>query len=187
MVWDLTPRWSRRRPGINRLLLCFAVVTVLLAACGCRSPSAPSPPSVPNFQGEFAGSYAINSCNETGVFFSGFCSGSSSNAGTFPLQLSLVQNQTSISGTMILSQGGGSPIRGPFQGTIQPSGHLTGGATLEPLRFGGAIGTINRDVTAWDTTITGNSLNGGFTLVYRSTTETGTMTVNASLLQMTRR
>ena len=119
------------------------------------------------------------------MFFSGFCAGSSSNAGgTFPLELSLVQNQTAISGTVILSRGGGSPIRGPLQGTIQPSGHLSGSATLEPLML---FGTINRDITAWDTTITGNSRSGGFTLVHKSTTETGAMTVNATLLQMTRR
>ena len=168
----------------GRLLQCIAVVTVLSPACGGGSPSAPSPP-FPDFQGQFTGSYIINSCTETGVFFSGFCVGSSSNAGgTFALELSFVQNQTAISGTVILSRGGGSPIRGPFQGTIQPSGHLTGGATLEPLML---FGTINRDITAWDTTITGNSLNGSFTLVHSSTTETGTMTVNASLLQMTRR
>lgn len=171
--------------GISRLLSCFAVVMVLLAACGCGSPSAPAPSSVPDFQGQFAGSYVINSCNESGVFFSGFCIGSNSNTGgTFPLELSLVQNQTAISGTVILSRGGGSPIRGPFQGTVQSSGHLIGSATLEPLML---FGTINRDITAWDTTIVGNSLNGGFTLVHRSATETGTMTVNASLLQMTRR
>ncbi len=175
---------DRLKVGISRLLSCLSVVMILWAACGCGSPSAPSRSSLPDFQGQFTGSYVVNSCTETGVFFSGFCVGSSSNAGTFPLELSLVQNQTAISGTVILSRGGGSPIRGPFQGTIQPSGHLTGGATLEPLML---FGTINRDITAWDTTITGNSLNGGFTLVHRSTTETGTMTVNASLLQMTRR
>jgi hypothetical protein len=176
---------ERLKMSIGRLLSCLAVVMILLAVCGCGSPSAPSPSSLPDFQGQFAGSYVINNCNETGAFFSGFCIGSSSNAGgTYPLELSLVQNQTAISGTVILSRGGGSPIRGPFQGTIQPSGHLTGSATLEPLIL---FGTINRDITAWDTTISGNSLNGDFTLVHRSTTETGTMTVNASLLQMTRR
>jgi hypothetical protein len=171
--------------GLSRLLSCLAVVVILLGACGCGSPSAPSSSSPSDFQGQFSGSYVINSCNETGVFFSGFCVGSSSTAGgTFPLELSFVQNQTAISGTVILSRGGGSPIRGPFQGTIQPSGHLTGSATLEPLML---FGTITRDITAWDTTITGNNLNGGFALVHRSTTETGTMTVNASLLQMIRR
>jgi len=158
---------------------------VLLVACGCGSPSAPSSSSQPDFQGQFAGSYVINSCNETGVFFSGFCAGTSSTAGgTFPLELSFIQNRTAINGTVILSRGGGSPIRGPFLGTIQPSGHLTGSATLEPLML---FGMINRDITAWDTTITGNSLNGGFTVVHRSNTETGTMTVSASLLQVIRR
>ena len=171
--------------GISRLLSCLAVVMSLLAACGRGSPSAPSPSSSPDFQGPFTGSYVINSCNETGVFFSGSCAGFGWSAGgTFPLELSLVQNQTAISGTVILSRGGGSPIRGPFQGTVQSSGRLTGSATLEPLIL---FGTINRDITAWDTTIAGNSLSGSFVVVHRSTTETGAMTVNATLLQMTRR
>jgi hypothetical protein len=163
----------------------LGVVIALLGVCGCGSPGAPSPLSQPDFQGQFAGSYVINSCNETGVFFNGYCVGNSSTAGgTFPLDLSFVQNQTVITGTVILSRGGGSPIRGPFQGTIQPSGHLTGSATLEPLML---FGVINRDITAWDTIITGNSLNGGFTFVHRSSTETGAMMVNASLVQMTRK
>jgi len=171
--------------GISRLLSCLAVVMSLLAACGRGSLSAPSPSSSPDFQGPFTGSYVINSCNETGVFFSGSCAGFGWSAGgTFPLELSLVQNQTAISGTVIVSRAGGSPIRGPFQGTIQPSGRLTGSATLEPLIL---FGTINRDITAWDTTIAGNSLSGSFVVVHRSTTETGAMTVNATLLQMTRR
>ena len=87
--------------GLNRWLSCVAVMT-LFAAGGHRSPSAPSPLSVPNFQGDFAGSYVINSCSETGVFLSGCCFGSSFNAGgVFQLELSLVQNQTAVSGTAV--------------------------------------------------------------------------------------
>jgi hypothetical protein len=170
--------------GRTWLLWCVAAMT-LFAACGRRAPSAPSPPSVPNFQGNLAGSYVINSCSEAGVFLSGFCVGSRSNAGgVFQLELSLVQNQTAVSGTVVLSHGGGTPIRGPFQGTIEPSGHLIGSATLEPLRVGQ---TVTRNITAWDTTITGDSLAGGFTLVYSVITETSTMTVNTTLLPTTRR
>jgi len=169
---------------MDRRFACVAAVAVLSAACGGRSPSAPSPPPPSDFQGQFSGSYVINSCTEIGVFFSGLCAGSSSNAGsTFALELSLVQNQTVVTGTITLSRGGGSPLSGTFQGLIQASGHLTGTAVL-PLML---LGTINRDLRAWDSTIAGNSLNGGFSLVYSSSTETGTMTVSASLLQMTRR
>ena len=104
----------------------------------------------------------------------------------FPLELSFVQNHTAISGTVILGRRGGTPISGPFQGTVQPSGHLTGAATLPPVPLTGTP-LFTRNITAWDTTITGNTLGGVFTLIYSSPTETGTMTVNATLLQMTRR
>jgi len=175
---DFGPTYARFKVGLG-LFSCVAAVAV--SACGGRSPSAPS---LPDFQGQFAGSYVITSCTEIGVFFSGFCVGSGWNAGsTFPLELSLVQNQTVVTGTITLSRGGGSPLRGAFQGLIQSSGHLTATAALPPLQL---LGTISRDITAWDTAIAGNGLNGGFTLVHSSSTQTGTMTVSASLLQVTR-
>ena len=181
---DLGPIHTGLKVRLDRLLPCVAVVAVLSAACGGGLPSAPSPPPPPNFQGQFTGSYVITSCTETGVFFSGFCSGSGWNVGsTSAFELSLVQNQTVVTGTITLSRGGGSPLRGPFQGLVQSSGHLTGTAALPPLLL---LGTINRDITAWDSTIGGNSLNGGFTVVHSSSTEAGTMTVSASLLQVTR-
>lgn len=161
------------------------VAGMTLAACG-RSASAPSA-AVANFQGEFAGAYVINSCSETGVFFSGFCFGSGSNAGgTFPLEVSFSQSQAAVSGTVVLSRADGTPIRGPFQGTVQPSGHLTGSATLPSVPLTGTV-LFARNIATWDTTIAGASLNGGFSLVYSSPTEAGTMTVSATLVQMTRR
>lgn len=127
----------------------------------------------------------ITGCIEIGVFFSGFCAGSGWNSGSMlPLELSLVQNQTVVTGTITLGRGSSSPLRGAFQGLVQSSGHLTGTAALPPLQL---LGTISRDITAWDTAIAGNGLNGGFTLVHRSSVETETMTVSASLLEVTRR
>lgn len=93
------------------LMFCVAVGIGLSAACGRDSPAAPSPPPVPNFQGEFAGTYVIDSCVEAGAFFSGFCFGSGSTpGGPFALELSLTQNQTAVSGTVILSRSGGTPL-----------------------------------------------------------------------------
>jgi|SRR6185295_1525986 len=160
---------------------CVAAMAVL-QGCGGRAPNAPS---LPDSQGQFAGSYVITSCTEVGVFFSGFCAGTGWNPGSaFPLELSLVQNQTVVTGTISLSRGPSSPLRGAFQGLIQPSGHLTGTAALPSFQL---FGTISRDITAWDSTVAGNSLSGGFTVVHRSSTEIGaTMTVNASLLQVAR-
>lgn len=160
----------------------WVAAVAILQGCGGRAPNAPS---LPDSQGQFAGSYVITSCTESGVFFSGFCAGSGWNSGlAFPLELSLVQNQTVVTGTVSLSRGGSSPLRGAFQGLIQPSGHLTATAALPPFQL---FGTISRDITVWDSTIAGNRLSGAFTLVHRSSTEIGaTMTVNASLLQVTR-
>lgn len=163
----------------------LAAVAFLAATCGGRSSSAPSSSSAADFQGQFGGSYLITSCVETGVFFSGLCGGTGSTAGSsFALTLSIVQNQSVVTGTITLSRSGGTPLTGTFQGAIQSSGHLTAAAPLPPLLL---LGTINRDVRAWDSTIAGNDLNGTFTMVHSSNTETGAMTVSATLVQMIRR
>lgn len=170
---------------MTRAVACIAIVALLAAACSGRSPSAASPPPSADLQGQFTGSYLITSCVETGVFFSGLCGGTGSTVGSsFALVLSVTQNQTAVTGTITLSRSNGTPLTGTFQGAVQPSGHLTGAAPLPPLLL---LGTINRDVRAWDSTISGNSLNGSFTLVHSSNTETGAMTVSASLVQVTRR
>jgi hypothetical protein len=173
------------KAGIERRFACLAAVALLAATCGGRSSSAPSSSSSADFQGQFNGNYLITSCVETGVFFSGLCGGTGSTVGSsFALAVSLVQNQSVISGTITLSRSGGTPLTGTFQGAIQSSGHLTAAAPLPPLLL---LGTINRDVRAWDSTIAGNDLNGTFTMVHSSNTETGAMTVSATLVQMTRR
>jgi hypothetical protein len=170
----------------TRRLCAFARVALVIAltqACAGGSPSEPAP-AIPDFHGQFTGTYIINSCSEIGAFFSGFCAGSGWNVGTFPFELSLVQSQTAVTGTITLSRGGGSPLSGAFQGVVQPTGHLTATAALPPLQL---FGAVSRDIIAWDTTISGSALNGAFTLVHRSSTESATMTVSASLLQAARR
>ena len=187
---------------MSRQLSIAAIVlmSVLHVACGGGSssttPTAPTPtpsptpatapPTIPNFQGEFAGSYVITSCTEAGVFFSGFCFGSFSIAGgTFALEVSFIQDQMAVSGTVRLSRGGGTPISGPFQGAIQPSGHLAGTVELPSVPFTGTP-LYTRTITRWDTTITGTTLSGSFTIVYGSPTEPSTMTVEANLVEMVR-
>ena len=170
---------------MTRAVAGIAGVALLAAACSGRSPGAASPPPSPDVQGQFTGSYLITSCVEAGVFFSGLCGGTGSTVGaSFPLSLSLTQNQTAVTGTLTLSRSNGTPLTGTFQGAIQSSGHLTGAAPLPPLLL---LGTINRDVRAWDSTIAGNTLNGTFAFVHSSNTETGAMTVSATLVQVTRR
>lgn len=173
------------------LLSCIAVWSVCVG-CGGTSPSGPSPPPSPNFQGQFTGTFVINGCTETGVFFSGLCGGSRFNVGaTFSIELSLLQNQTTVTGTVILVLDSGAPplglptrVTGTFQGLIQSSGHLTATAAMSGFVLLGS--TWSRNITTWDTTIAGNNLDGSFTLVYSTTAATGNMTVSATLLRVTR-
>jgi hypothetical protein len=177
-----------KRAGVSVLLLAAM-------ACGGANSTPTSPTPTPNFQGQFTGSYVTTGCTETGVFFSGFCNGYGlALVGvTYPLSLSLVQNQTIVTGTLQAPAAcsaclpGGVPlgsVSGTFQGLVQPSGHLAATAAMSPfVQFGN---TIRRNITAWDTTIAENSLDGSFTLVLDTTAATGTVAVSASLLQVTR-
>ena len=168
----------------------------------------------PNFQGQHSGSYVTSGCTETSI--RGFCAGlGMSVSGTFSLALSLQQSQTVVIGNVALGVTssiaatlGTSTMRGPFQGLIQSSDHLTGSTTalsqgnpfcvfapVDPGLPGGggyAICGITATVSAWDTTIAGNTLDGSFRLVFSGfsgsagNSTTGTATVSASLLQVTR-
>ena len=166
----------------------------------------------PNFQGQYSGSYVTSGCTETSI--GGFCAGlGMSVSRTLSLELSLQQSQTVVIGNLALGATsniaatlGTSTMRGPFQGLIQSSDHLTGSSTalsqgnpfcvlapVDPGLPGGggyAICGITATVSAWDTTIAGNTLDGSFRLVFSggaANAITGTATVSASLLQVTRR
>lgn len=164
----------------------------------------------PNFQGQYSGSYVTSGCTETSI--GGFCAGLGMSVRTFSLALSLQQSQTVVIGNLALGVTsniaatlGTSTMRGPFQGRIQSSDHLTGSSTalsqgspfcvfapVDPGLPGGggyAICAITATVSAWDTTIAGNALDGSFRLVFSGSAgsaATGTATVSASLLQVTR-
>ncbi len=202
--------------------ICLPLVYALLVAtvaCGkSSSPGDPSPPPsapLPNFQGQYSGTYVTSGCIETSL--GGFCAGLGFGVSrTLSLALSLAQNQNVVSGTarlgvtdQISSTLGSLTMGGPFQGLIQSSGHLTGSATVNtvstpfcvfapvdpglPGGGGYAICGITATASAWDTTIAGNTLDGSFMLVFSGGmsnatigTATGTATVSASLLQVTR-
>jgi Carboxypeptidase regulatory-like domain len=163
---------------------------------------------LPNFQGQHSGSYVTSGCTETSI--GGFCAGlGMSVSRTLSLALSLQQNQTVVIGNLALGVTsniaatlGTSTMLGPFQGLIQPSDHLAGSSTalsqgnpfcvvapVDPGLPGGggcAICAITATVSAWDTTIAGNTLSGSFRLVFNGgagNAITGTATVSASLLQ----
>jgi hypothetical protein len=185
----------------------FVILLVAVACGGGNSTTtSPSPTSTPNFQGQYTGSYVTSGCAETVLI--GLCQALGFGpSGTLSLTLSLVQNQTAVTGTItvgapsrILPSLGSSTMGGTFQGLIQSSGHLTGSAAMNAqfcvtapvdpqLPGGGGYQLCPNSITAsaWDTNISGNSLTGTFTLVFGATSPTAaTATVSTSLSQVTR-
>jgi hypothetical protein len=163
---------SVMRPSIGSTIL----LAIAVSACHGESPTAPA--SIVNFQGQYSGRYTVTACTET---VAGACTGSGfTNGAIFPITLSLTQTQSNVTGSMTL---GGA--RGPFTGVVQPAGNLTGTASMDPFANAGL--TIVMNVTDWNTTLTGSSLNGTFTLtiVYSGTTN-AVQTVKATIAQLVR-
>jgi hypothetical protein len=136
---------------------------------------------------------------------------------TLLLAVTLVQDQALATGTVTLgvtssiaSSLGSPTMRGPFQGLIQSSGHLTGSAEVNTLNTpfcvfapvdpglpgggGYAICGITAKASAWDATVAGNTLDGSFTLALSGgfsgggamNGTVGTASVSATLLGVTR-
>jgi hypothetical protein len=153
------------------------ILVVLISACG-GSPTAPPAPVV-NFQGQYNGTYSVAGCTETAAY-AGFCAGTGFTSGTIlPIALSLTQSQSNVTGTITLGS-----LTGPFTGVVQTTGNMTGTATLSPLPTQGL--TVIPNVTAWNTTISGSSLNGTFTWAFTVTGVAGGATINATIVQLVR-
>ena len=112
-------------------------------------------------------------------FKSGFTPGK-----VFPVTLSLTQSQSDVTGTMAL---GG--FNGPFTGVAQTFGTLTDSAAMIPFSNAGL--TIRTNVSEWNSTVSGSSMQGTFTItIVFSDTTTGTigaqMTIGATIAQLVR-
>jgi hypothetical protein len=162
---------------MRRLVL---VAALMLGGFGCgSSSSATAPePTYPTVQGVYTGTYAVSSCSDNGL--TGFCETGAFSPGTqFPISLSLGQTQSNITGTMIL---GG--VSGTFQGTLTTSGALSGTAALGNLQLSGLTFTLN--VPSWSSVANANTMTGSFQMAFRVAGATGSPTVNAIILQLSR-
>jgi len=164
----------------------LALATIVSVSCaGCSSNDALSPtassttgggaPS--DFQGQYSGTYRVNDCVADGIFV-GFCEGSGLTAGaTPPISLSLTQNQSAVSGTVLLGS-----VTGTFQGTV--SGNtLSGTAVMANITDQDV--TVSSTIPTWNTTLSSSGLSGGFTVVFRVAGQTGSATMTTTIVQLT--
>ena len=154
-----------------RYAIALVWIALLTVACGDDGPATPPTPVVPNFQGQWTGSYDITGCSGTGVFATppAFCD-TFSIGSTFPLTLTLTQTGTQVTGT---AQFGNFTM--PVSGPIAADGRLllTGTGVLVQ----GSI-TINVSLAKWATVVSGTSMAGNWEQVW--TTNIGVGVANTA-------
>ena len=105
--------------------------------------------------------------------------GSGAIAGTtLPISLSLTQNQSAVTGNIMLGS-----VAGTFQGTVSGS-TLTGSATFSDVSNAGV--TVSTSISDWNTTFSGNSLSGGFSIVLKLSGTSGSATLGVTITQLSR-
>lgn len=131
----------------------------------------------PPFSGFWTGTYIVERCEGTGSIQDIFCS---TNRGlypvgtTLPISMSLTQNGNSVTGPFALGT-----VAGSASGTVSAGGVLTlqGTATSAP---------ISAAISAWSTTVSGNSMSGNITYNLTSTGTPGVAVVVTRLVRVTR-
>jgi hypothetical protein len=130
----------------------------------------------PPFTGFWTGTYIVERCEGTGSVQDIFCS---TNRGlypvgtTLPVNLTLTQNGNSVTGALALGT-----VAGPITGTV------TGGVLT--LQGTATAPSISATITAWSTTVSGNSMSGNITYNLTSTGTPGVATVVTRLTRMTK-
>ena len=168
--------------NITRLALA-TIVAVVCAGCGSSDPLSPTATSttgggtLSDFQGQYSGTYRVNDCLADGIFV-GFCEAAGLVTGaTPPISLSLTQNQSAVSGTVLLGA-----ITGTFVGTASGSS-LTGSAVMADITEQDV--TVSTTIPTWNTTLSSTGLSGGFTVVFRVAGQTGSATMTTTIVQLT--
>jgi hypothetical protein len=131
----------------------------------------------PPFSGFWTGTYIVERCEGTGSVQDVFCS---TNRGfypvgtTLPISMSLTQTGSNVTGPFALGT-----VAGSATGTVSAGGVLTlqGTATAAP---------ISAAISAWSTTVSGNSMSGNITYNLTSTGTPGVATVVTRLVRVTK-
>ena len=163
----------------------LALIAIVVAMCAaCSSDGSPTEPggigtAPTDFSGQYLGSYNVIACSADPLF-SGFCDGFP--AGTnLPITLSLTQSHQDVTGTVSLGS-----LTGTFTGTVS-GGVLTATAVMNDLQADGSGGTtVKVTLESWSTTITGSTLTGGFKVVFRVPSSSGSATLTATIQQLIR-
>ncbi len=145
-----------RTRSVSLLVVCLA--GALAGACG-SSTTGPSAPPIPNYAGNWSGTYTITGCTQNGgVALANIC-GSLGN--TPPYSFSFTQNGNSVTGSFTL-------------GSINfPS---TGGIVLADGSLGLSATTITSGTTiivTWALHNSGSAVTGTITQVWTNTTLSG--------------
>jgi len=163
----------------SRLALMALVVAMCAACSGSTSPTEPDAIATAptDFSGQYLGTYLVTSCSADPVFGS-FCGGFPAGT-TPPITLSLTQSLKDVTGTISLGA-----LTGTFTGTAS-GGVLTAIAVMQDVDAGSGA-TVKVTVENWSTTFTGSSLTGGFHIVFRAPSSSGTATLTATIQQLIR-
>ncbi|HUQ71574.1 MAG TPA: hypothetical protein VM165_18745, partial [Planctomycetaceae bacterium] len=89
------------------------------------------------------------------------------------------QSQRSVTGTISLGS-----LTGTFKGTVSGNA-LTATAVMQDVPTDTNV-MINVTLDNWNTTLTGSTQTGGFKIVFRVPSVTGSATVTATIDQLTR-
>jgi len=139
---------------LQRLAPALALLSLFLVACGSSS-TAPSAPPIPQYGGNWSGTYTITGCNQTGIFVTAnLCS---SLGAAPPYTFNLSQSQRNVTGTFTL----GSVSFPSTGGTIGNDGSLGLNAT-----------TVSSGITVavtWALNMPASSITGSITQVWTAT------------------
>ena len=120
----------------------------------------------------------MTSCSADPLF-DGFCGGFPAGT-TLPITLSLTQSNKDVTGTVSLGS-----LTGTFTGTVS-GGVMTATAVMNDLDSGTGGTTVKVTLENWSTTMTGSTLTGGFNIVFRVPSFSGSATLTARIEQLIR-
>jgi hypothetical protein len=127
---------------------------------------------VPNYQGQWQGSYVVRSCTSSGTFNNCTATGIFAVGNVLPASMAFVQTDNMINGNFFLGQVANTPISAQIAGD--------GGVTFTGTSTNST--TISADTT-WRVNLVANDrLVGNHTQVFHSTVSAGTMVVESDIV-----